>query len=232
MSNYFIIALNLMSQFNLENVTVFSTKSEEVKPKSVCIIMIACTKIQIEKSYFDALFHPDVFTLYSMIFLMMSWRLKRGKWKISQGEGITNNEEENNMPSWFVSTIWNDLLMILSFDNFYKNDCRSTPVDYNLYRRFWALQDYFRKPTQCYDKIPWKAFQQVKCLYIYIVEFKTVSKCFVFYHWNLSFGFQCNELYNLLYIWYTQKLKMLQVLVTCLLVFMIDISFLECWCST
>lgn len=103
MSNYFIIALNLMSQFNLENITVFSTKSEEVKPKSVCIIMIACTKIQIEKSYFDALFHPDVFTLYSMIFLMMSWRLKRGKWKISQGEGMTNNEKEYNMPSWFVS---------------------------------------------------------------------------------------------------------------------------------
>lgn len=99
MSNYFIIALNLMSQFNLENVTVFSTKSEEVKPKSVCIIMIACTKVQIEKSYFDALFHPDVFTLYSMIFLMMSWRLKRGKWKISQGEGMTNNEKEYNMPS-------------------------------------------------------------------------------------------------------------------------------------
>lgn len=87
--------------------------------------------------------------------------------------------------------------MVLSFDNFFKIDCRSTPVDYNLYRRFWALQDYFRKPTQCYDKVPWKAFQQVKCLYIYNVEFKTVSKCFVFDHLNLPLGFQCYELHNL-----------------------------------
>lgn len=87
--------------------------------------------------------------------------------------------------------------MVLSFDNFFKIDCSSTPVDYNLYRRFWALQDYFRKPTQCYDKVPWKAFQQVKCLYIYNVEFKTVSKCFVFDHLNLPLGFQCNELHNL-----------------------------------
>lgn len=34
----------------------------------------------------------------------------------------------------------------------------SSPVDYNLYRRFWSLQDYFRKPAQCYEKIPWKQF--------------------------------------------------------------------------
>ena len=38
---------------------------------------------------------------------------------------------------------------------------RSSPVDYNLYRRFWSLQDYFRKPVQCYDKIPWKQFVAV-----------------------------------------------------------------------
>lgn len=83
-------ALNLMSQFNLENVTVFSTKSEEVKPKSHDI-------------------SDDVM-------------------EVEEGE-------------------MEDLT-------------GSTPVDYNLYRRFWALQDYFRKPTQCYDKVPWKAFQQ------------------------------------------------------------------------
>lgn len=111
---YFILALNLMSQFNLENVTVFSTKSEEVKPKSVCII--AWKKIRIGKSYFNAFFHHGVFTFYSMIFLMMSWRLKRGKWKISQGEGNTNIEKEYNMPllicldylewSFYGSIIW------------------------------------------------------------------------------------------------------------------------------
>lgn len=32
-------------------------------------------------------------------------------------------------------------------------------VDFNLYRKFWALQDYFRNPTQCYNNtVAWKTF--------------------------------------------------------------------------
>ncbi|XP_071451674.1 THO complex subunit 1 isoform X2 [Hetaerina americana] len=31
-------------------------------------------------------------------------------------------------------------------------------IDYNLYRKFWALQDVFRNPNQCYNKVQWKAF--------------------------------------------------------------------------
>ncbi|XP_063779639.1 THO complex subunit 1 [Pseudophryne corroboree] len=34
----------------------------------------------------------------------------------------------------------------------------SIPIDYNLYRKFWALQDFFRNPVQCYDKNAWKTF--------------------------------------------------------------------------
>nr|XP_033789826.1 THO complex subunit 1 isoform X2 [Geotrypetes seraphini] len=34
----------------------------------------------------------------------------------------------------------------------------SIPIDYNLYRKFWSLQDYFRNPVQCYDKSAWKTF--------------------------------------------------------------------------
>ncbi|KAM8967565.1 THO complex subunit 1 isoform 2-T2 [Pelodytes ibericus] len=32
------------------------------------------------------------------------------------------------------------------------------PIDYNLYRKFWSLQDFFRNPVQCYDKNAWKTF--------------------------------------------------------------------------
>uniref|UniRef100_A0A8C2IWB9 THO complex 1 n=1 Tax=Cyprinus carpio TaxID=7962 RepID=A0A8C2IWB9_CYPCA len=32
------------------------------------------------------------------------------------------------------------------------------PIDYNLYRKFWTLQDYFRNPVQCYDKFSWMTF--------------------------------------------------------------------------
>lgn len=34
-------------------------------------------------------------------------------------------------------------------------------IDYNLYRKFWSLQDYFRKPVQCFDKAAWRAFAMV-----------------------------------------------------------------------
>uniref|UniRef100_A0A673Y803 THO complex 1 n=1 Tax=Salmo trutta TaxID=8032 RepID=A0A673Y803_SALTR len=34
----------------------------------------------------------------------------------------------------------------------------SIPIDYNLYRKFWTLQDYFRNPVQCYVKFSWMTF--------------------------------------------------------------------------
>ncbi|XP_063073611.1 THO complex subunit 1 isoform X3 [Engraulis encrasicolus] len=34
----------------------------------------------------------------------------------------------------------------------------SVPIDYNLYRKFWTLQNYFRDPVQCYDKFSWMTF--------------------------------------------------------------------------
>ena len=34
-------------------------------------------------------------------------------------------------------------------------------TDYNLYKKFWSLQDFFRNPNQCYTKIPWKTFCSV-----------------------------------------------------------------------
>ncbi|KAK3091924.1 hypothetical protein FSP39_023755 [Pinctada imbricata] len=86
-------ALNLMGQFNLDNITTFSSKSEEFKFKAQEIHM-----------------KDDVMEV-----------------------------EEGEMEDFSSS---------------------STPIDYNLYRRFWTLQDYFRKPTQCYDKVPFKAFAQ------------------------------------------------------------------------
>lgn len=46
-------------------------------------------------------------------------------------------------------------------------------IDYNLYCKFWALQDFFRNPNQCYDTTEWKKFANVS------------SFCFLFF-WFLS----------------------------------------------
>lgn len=34
----------------------------------------------------------------------------------------------------------------------------AVPVDYNLYRKFWSLQESFRQPTLCYGKVHWRQF--------------------------------------------------------------------------
>lgn len=34
-------------------------------------------------------------------------------------------------------------------------------IDYNLYSKFWALQDFYRNPNQCYDPNNWKKFASV-----------------------------------------------------------------------
>lgn len=36
-------------------------------------------------------------------------------------------------------------------------------IDYSLYCKFWSLQDFFRNPNQCYNKVQWKLF----CLVIF-----------------------------------------------------------------
>lgn len=42
-------------------------------------------------------------------------------------------------------------------------------IDYNLYRKFWALQDFFRNPNQCYNKIHWKVFSAVSINILYFL---------------------------------------------------------------
>lgn len=42
-------------------------------------------------------------------------------------------------------------------------------IDYNLYCKFWALQDFFRNPNQCYNIVQWKTFALVRT-YLHIEE--------------------------------------------------------------
>lgn len=46
-------------------------------------------------------------------------------------------------------------------------------IDYNLYSKFWALQDFFRNPNQCYNKMQWKVFSSVSldCIILFIKIF-------------------------------------------------------------
>ncbi|GJQ80965.1 hypothetical protein Trydic_g4782 [Trypoxylus dichotomus] len=37
-------------------------------------------------------------------------------------------------------------------------DKKNIVIDYSLYCKFWSLQDFFRNPNQCYNKMQWKLF--------------------------------------------------------------------------
>lgn len=68
-------------------------------------------------------------------------------------------------------------------------------IDYNLYCKFWALQDFFRNPNQCYNNVQWKTFALVrhekrKC--IWKSQHKIVVHCFHYFlaHIICSVGIQ------------------------------------------
>lgn len=50
-------------------------------------------------------------------------------------------------------------------------------IDYDLYCKFWSLQEFFRNPNQCYSKAQWKMFQMVNGY---------TTKCFTFTYLKIS----------------------------------------------
>jgi len=50
----------------------------------------------------------------------------------------------------------------------YNSGSNNIPVDYNLYRKFWSLQDFFRRPAQCYEKFAWKTFSSVCYCFLFL----------------------------------------------------------------
>jgi len=85
----------------------------------------------------------------------------------SERSGL-NVVSEFNLDNMTVYGVKDDgLTTNKSSDDKEKNELEAMEVDdvfkadHNLYKKFWSLQDFFRNPNQCYNKIPWKTF----CLY-------------------------------------------------------------------
>lgn len=86
-----------------------------------------------------------------------------GKEDLSDGSDIT--EKEKDAMEVEERYCVNDAL----FGNYipqFMFVCYSLGSDYNLYKKFWSLQDFFRNPNQCYTKIPWKTFCLVAVYFI------------------------------------------------------------------
>lgn len=48
-------------------------------------------------------------------------------------------------------------------------------IDYNLYSKFWALQDFYCNPNQCYDPSSWKKFSSVSCINVVFFPFFSIE---------------------------------------------------------
>lgn len=64
-----------------------------------------------------------------------------------------------------------------------EGDATTIPVkiDHTLYCQFWALQDFFRNPNQCYNKAHWEAFSGVRTFHIYLIP-QTILQHFLQFH--------------------------------------------------
>lgn len=72
-----------------------------------------------------------------------------------------------------------------------KDDDKKVKIDYNLYCKFWSLQEFFRNPNQCYNKVQWKVFTSVSfsmfhwilllkiSTYSYFLYILAYNKCFI-----------------------------------------------------
>ncbi len=70
-------------------------------------------------------------------------------------------------------------------DELYHSTKRSTPpVNAVLYRKFWALQEILKAPTQCYTSTGWKSFTE--CTECVVDTFKSIrlSSCSIESRWQ------------------------------------------------
>lgn len=90
-------ALNLMSHFNLENVTTYTDDEELLTTQGVSN--------------------------------------KDGATAMDTNDGTVGSSSDDKMDT-------------------------NAPVDFNLYRKLWSIQDFFRQPTQCYTADQWKVLTE------------------------------------------------------------------------
>ena len=66
----------------------------------------------------------------------------------------------------------------------------NVPIDYSLYRKFWALQDFFRKPSQLYDKNLWKQFITVS------IDFEISLKRHLYFTTKIMSNYEKNAFFT------------------------------------
>lgn len=93
---------------------------------------------------------------------------RKGRWHGGGGRrnGRGGSSSTVVRESLRFSKVWEGRLLNLTKSYYFLKPAliiafSSIPIDYNLYRKFWTLQDYFRNPVQCYDKFSWMTFLKV-----------------------------------------------------------------------
>jgi len=136
--------LNVISEFNLDNVTNYSKEDQEPKP-------VVKEEIKEESS---------------------SKEDKKEKNEEDEVEIVMDIDEKNDITDKLNEKVKDKKeatksKKVESKDEKRKlkpqkseSDDQNLNVDYSLYKKFWQIQDFFRNPVQCYQKDPWKTFSQ------------------------------------------------------------------------
>ena len=117
--------LNVISEFNLDNVTNFNKEDQD-------------PKIEIKEEKMD---------------------VEASEEKVEEGEQKAKNGGDNDAEAKDTSEKKESggKKQKLKAQKSEIED-QNLNVDYNLYRKFWQIQDFFRNPVQCYQKEPWRTF--------------------------------------------------------------------------
>lgn len=78
------------------------------------------------------------------------------------GLNIVSEFNLENVTEYGTDQIEEDITEIKSGDE-------KHTIDFTFYCKFWQLQDFFRNPIQCYNKVQWKLFSSVSSLFLFIV---------------------------------------------------------------
>jgi len=130
--------LNVISEFNLDNVTNYSKEDQEPKPVKKEEIKEEPAAEEEKKDVEEVEIVMEVDDNKDEL----TDKVKDKK-EVNKSKKVESKDEKRKLKPQKS-----------------ESEDQNLNVDYSLYKKFWQIQDYFRNPVQCYQKEPWKSFSQ------------------------------------------------------------------------
>ncbi|XP_023347729.1 THO complex subunit 1 [Eurytemora carolleeae] len=145
-------ALNVISEFNLENVTTFVKEEVIDKPEPIQEEKGVEVKVEAEK---EKTANGDVKTNEEKE--AKAGEVKEEEMEVTEEKNKEGNKSENECME--IELIVEEKVVLEDkTEPAQETKEEKKSREFKLYFKFWQLQDYFRNPTQCYQDEQWKQF--------------------------------------------------------------------------